>query len=121
MSSPIEPITRLLRGAQSRFRRARPGSVLILVVAVLVLLALIGTAALSTNTTDRYATQQNTNNTEIDLLVEGVKNMAKAVIVGDLYNTAVQPPVYRPGDGITGSTYDHWDMPLVINPFTDTD
>src|SRR3954454_13179143 len=98
-----------------KFADSRRGSILILVVALLVLMALIGTAALTTNTIDRYATLQNTSNTEVDLLVEGVKNMAKAVIVGDLYDYTTTPAAYRPVPGPT-STYDHWDMPLMIDP-----
>src|SRR4051812_44405325 len=88
MSSPVRPVARILARTQARFRNrfrnARPGSVLILVVALLVLMALIGTAALTTNAIDRYGAQQNNVNTQIDLLVEGVKNMTKSVIVGDL-------------------------------------
>src|SRR5580765_6041543 len=104
MSSPTRPIVRLFARAQARFRNARPGSVLILVVALLVLMALIGTAALSTNTIDRYATQQNNFNTQVDLLVEGVKNMAKATIVGDIKDSSTTPPRYRPASGLA-STY----------------
>ena len=44
---------RLLEAAQRRFSRARPGSVLVMVVALLVMLALIGTAAMSTARIDR--------------------------------------------------------------------
>lgn len=55
-----------------RVRAARPGSVLILVVALLVLMALIGTAFISTSQTDRYASNQNQYNTQVDMLVDGV-------------------------------------------------
>src|SRR5437773_1125228 len=112
MPSPIPTVARLISSA-----RGRRGSIIILVVALLVLMALIGTAALSTNTIDRYATQQHTNNTEIDLLVEGVKNMAKAVLVSDVHDISVSPPAFRPLESPT-STYDHWDMPLLINPLS---
>src|SRR3954468_8362453 len=111
MSSPVRSVRRILNAAQARFRNARPGSVLILVVALLVLMALIGTAALTTNTIDRYATQQNTINTEVDLLVEGVKNMAKGVVVGDLFDNAATPPEFRPA-ARANSTYEDADMPL---------
>src|SRR5262245_40906837 len=71
-------------GVQRRFQNARPGSVLILVVALLVLMALIGTAWLSTAQIDRYATRQNTFNTQIELLVDGVVNNDKAAQSQDL-------------------------------------
>ena len=61
--------------------RARPGSVLILVVAVLVLLALIATAWLTTVRIDRQAVARNADNTEFDLLVDGVVNAESAAIV----------------------------------------
>jgi Tfp pilus assembly protein PilX len=46
----------------------RRGSVLILCVVLIVVLALIGTAMLSRARMDRGTTVQNTNNTEVDLL-----------------------------------------------------
>ena len=54
MTRPTKTFHRLLEKVQKRFVRARPGSVLILVVALLVLMALIGTAFLSTTNYDRY-------------------------------------------------------------------
>ena len=45
--------TRLLQRLQRRWRAARPGSVLILVIALLVLMALMGTAYISTTRIDR--------------------------------------------------------------------
>ncbi len=117
MSSPVPAVASLIRRLRAVTRGERRGSILILVIAVLVMLVIIGTAALSTNTIDRYATQQNNFNTEIDLLVEGVKKMAESVIVGDLYDSAVANPAnrYRPGAGVA-VTYDHWDMPLMFDP-----
>src|SRR5580693_8633450 len=97
----------LLRKIDRRFQLTRPGSVLILVVALLVLMALIGTAFLSTQRSDRYNVVQNTNNTEIDLLLEGVKNMAKATIVGSLNDPSLPFP-YRPANS---SIAKNWDMP----------
>ncbi|MGH7176924.1 MAG: hypothetical protein ACREJC_06065, partial [Tepidisphaeraceae bacterium] len=70
----------------------RRGSVLILCVALLVLIALIGTAWMSTVRTDLFASQQHTANTQIDLLVEGVKNMSKAVIAGSLFDNGATAP-----------------------------
>ncbi len=81
---------RTLNRLQGRFRRARPGSVLIMVVALLVLMALIGTAYISTARIDRYSAQQNTFNTEIDLLVQGVINMVDGVLIQDLYKATGQ-------------------------------
>src|SRR5687768_16007937 len=80
---------RWLAGVQQRFVRARSGSVLILVVALLVILALIGTAWMVTTRNDRYTTVQNTANTQIDLLVEGVVALVEAEILSDLF--AVEP------------------------------
>ena len=53
MSSPHHALRRASARVQARFRKARPGSILILVVALLVLMALIGTAWLSTARIDR--------------------------------------------------------------------
>src|SRR5436190_8314623 len=83
--SKISKISRLLHPAQRGFRAARPGSVLILVVALLVLLALIGTAWMSSVRIERFASAQNIANVQIDLLVEGVKNIAQSVLVQDLF------------------------------------
>src|SRR5258707_15506908 len=85
MRKAFSKILRLLNPAQRRFRAARPGSVLILVVALLVLLALIGTAWMSSVRIERYASNQNIQNTEIDMLVDGVKNIAVATAVDALY------------------------------------
>src|SRR6266550_3594495 len=77
-----------------RFRRSRPGSVLIMVVALLVLLALIGTAWISTVRIDRFASAQHTVNTEVDMLVEGVKELAYSQIAGGLYDgNNFRPPL----------------------------
>jgi hypothetical protein len=104
-------IIRLLDRLQERFRRARAGSVLILVVALLVLMALLGTAFISTARIDRYGAAQNAANTEIDLLVEGVKNMVTGAILDDRRDAAGN---YRPpGQAIGTTTYEHSDSPLV--------
>jgi hypothetical protein len=82
-------------------RRAPRGSVLILVVSLLVLMALIGTAWISTTRVDRANTFQNTHNTQVDLLIEGVANTVKARLIDDLFNQGV----YRQA----GGKYDHSD------------
>ncbi|MDB5323882.1 MAG: Helix-hairpin-helix motif containing protein [Phycisphaerales bacterium] len=98
---------RLLDAAQRRFRRARPGSVLVMVVALLVMLALIGTAAMSTARLDRMSAVQHTKNTQLDILADGVKNMAISVVTSDLFNNN---GIYR--DVVTDqSTYDQFDYP----------
>lgn len=71
----------LLGAAQRRFRRSRSGSVLILVVALLVLLALIGTAFITTAGNERDAAVQHIYTTQIELLVQAVKDLAVTQIV----------------------------------------
>jgi hypothetical protein len=78
-------VNRVLDAVQRRFRRARPGSVLIMVVSLLVLLALIGTAAISTARLDRADSRQNMANVQVDILAEGVKQMVLGQLVNDLF------------------------------------
>jgi DNA uptake protein ComE-like DNA-binding protein len=75
----------MLERIERRFRRSRPGSVLILVVALLVLLALLGTAYINTAQTDRYSSAQNSFNTEIDLLVQGVEDITIGAVDSALF------------------------------------
>jgi hypothetical protein len=117
-------VVSVLNRVQRRLTAARPGSVLILVVVLVVLLALMGTALLSTTRGDRYVSSQNTANTQIDLLVEGVVQLVKSAIAGDLTgvpNTGVNTTArtYRAAwdSGTVASSqqyinaYNHWDMP----------
>src|SRR3954468_24368933 len=83
MKRPLKLIARLLEAAQRRYRRARPGSVLIMVVSLLVLLALIGTAAMSTSRLDRTSSLQNVKDVQVELLAEGVKQMVLGVLTKD--------------------------------------
>ena len=76
----------------------RHGSVLIMVVALLVLIALIATAMLSTTRNDRYASVQHQQNVQIDMLVEGAKQIALSKILDDTYGIANSRQLYRPGD-----------------------
>lgn len=101
------PIRRLLSTAQHRFVRSRPGSVLILVVALLVLMALIGTAYMSMAQSDRASAAQHTSNTEIDLLLEGVINLVKGTTVSELFANGQ----FRPG-----STYTY-PIPTTASPY----
>ncbi|QOV91769.1 ComEA family DNA-binding protein [Humisphaera borealis] len=105
--SPAEPrpmMTRLrsafglLNAAHRRFRRARSGSVLILVIALLVLLALIGTAFITTTGNDRDAATQHKYNTQIEMLVQGVKDLMINAIVTKVAPTdlATGKATYRP-------------------------
>ncbi len=70
-----------------RVGRERSGSVIIMVVSLLVLMALIGTAYLATTRLDRTSTAQNTANTQLDLFVEGVKNMTAAALGDSLFGS----------------------------------
>src|SRR5687768_12688190 len=93
-----------------RLRTARPGSVLILVVALLVLMALIGTAWLSTARVDRYGAQQNANNTQVELLLQAAISLAQAAIVDDLFAEGR----YRPSEGPGIDDYEHHDYPGAV-------
>jgi hypothetical protein len=99
------------RRLANRLRNARPGSVLILVVALLVLMALIGTAWLTTAREDRYGSQQNTYNTQVDLLVKAVINLAQSAISDDLFGG----DGYRATPGNLATDYEHYDT-LTIEP-----
>lgn len=87
---------------QQRFCRARSGSVLILVVALLVILALIGTAWMTSARNDRYSSSQNIANTQIDLLVEGAIALVEGVLADDLFSSG--------GYRLSGTgEYENWD------------
>src|ERR1044072_3701564 len=85
---------------------SRPGSVLILVVALLVLMALIGTAYISTARIDRYNSTQNTKNTQADLIVDAVRDMIVGRIRDDLYVGTDYRPAADP-------LYAHWDSTVI--------
>ncbi|HEX8914936.1 MAG TPA: carbohydrate-binding protein [Humisphaera sp.] len=87
---------RLTDAARRRFRRARPGSVLILVVALLVLMALIGTALITTTGTDRSSSAQGGHNTQVDLLVQAAKDMVAAAVVKDIASSNGTVTSFRP-------------------------
>ena len=110
-----------LNRINQKFRQMRAGSVLILVIALLVLMAIIGTTFLSSSRVDRYTTVQNTDNTEIALLVEGVKNMAKATIVGALFDPSQTNTTFQPGNGTLAFTspFHNWTIPELYHQFTD--
>jgi hypothetical protein len=99
---------KLLKIIEKRLRSNRPGSVLILVVALLVLMALMGTVFLSTSRVDRLTTVQHVTNTQADLLLDGVKNMAVATIVGSLNDPSLPFP-YRPANSSIAKNWDGYD------------
>ncbi|MDP9172933.1 MAG: helix-hairpin-helix domain-containing protein [Planctomycetota bacterium] len=69
---------------QSRFRRARPGSVLILVIVLLLLLAILGTSYLSTTHNDRISSIQNQVISQVDLLGQGMESVVSGILIDDL-------------------------------------
>jgi hypothetical protein len=106
MKKSNHPARNFLDLAQRRFRRARPGSVLILVVALLILMAIIGTAYMSMAQADRSTAVIHSNNTEVDLLVDGVVNLVKGTIVSDLFAQNSYRPSDRYNSGEAG-TYNY--------------
>jgi len=110
MKRSLKIMSRLFDAMQRRFKRARPGSVLIMVVSLLVLLALIGTAAMSTARMDRASSAQNVDNTQIDMLAEGVKQMVLSQLVSDLYDYSDTTssdsfkPYFNQIDSVVGDT-----------------
>src|SRR5687768_2555565 len=84
MKTSHKTIRRLFDRLDRRLKKSRPASVLILVVALLVLMALIGTAFITTSGTDRFSAAQHAVNTEIDMLAEGVIGMCEGALLSDL-------------------------------------
>jgi len=92
-----------------RQQQARRGAILILVIVLLVLMAMMGIAYMATARVDRVGASQNVVNTQIDLLVEGARNMAQGLIVNDLFGDG---GAYRPPSvNRTLGGYQHWDAP----------
>ena len=85
------------------------------------LLALIGTAMISTAGVDRYASVQHTFNTQVDLLVEGMKEVAEGYIRGSQYQTSVNGTgtitMFRPADTevAANSTYEKYDWLDIVD------
>ena len=65
---------------------------LILVVVLLVLMAILGTAYLVTAKNDMVASKLYEHNVQIDMLVQGVENMAMGAITDSSYQTVPIPP-----------------------------
>jgi Helix-hairpin-helix motif len=100
ITKPLSLLRKVANYPQRRFTASRPGSVLILVIALLVLLALIGTAYISTTRVERYTSHQNEANTQIDLLMDGLVNMIEGAVVSDL--TDQSSGNYRSPQTLTG-------------------
>src|SRR5687767_8525352 len=124
MSKFIQRFAKPSRAARRLVSGRRRGSVLILCVVLIVVLALMGTAMLSGTRIDRYTTQQHSYNTQIELLVEGAKQVAKSELARDLYDTTTATLVYRPvrdqsnpaGTGTLANQYDHYDALHIPDP-----
>lgn len=88
----------------------RRGSVLVLVVVLLTLIALMGTAYLITTRTDRASSQQNTINTQVDLITDGVQQMVVSSIVRDITNGNANFALgYRSTVFVGGTPYQPYD------------
>jgi DNA uptake protein ComE-like DNA-binding protein len=81
-------LERLFSAIQRRLPRQRRGSVLILVVVLLVLMALMGTAFMSTTRNDVTSAGSNAVNTQVDLIADGAARAAIANIVNGVFNPA---------------------------------
>jgi hypothetical protein len=81
------------RPTPHRTPRRKSGSIMIMVVALLVLMALIGTAYIATARLDRGSASQNADNVQIDLLLQSVLNLCKTSVSSDLFDASQN---YRP-------------------------
>lgn len=85
----------------------RRASVLIMVIAVLVLMALIGTAYVSVARIDRQAAATGTGNTQMSLLTSGVAQQVDALIsqgvLVSMVNAGGEYEYYRPAVDISGN------------------
>ena len=96
-----------------------------MVVALLVLMALIGTAYISTARYDRGSAMQNSDNVQIDLLVDAVRTLCKTAVTGDLFdgNGNYRPLPRDPYDttnttippGFVRDTYFHYDITSTLD------
>ncbi|MGA2442060.1 MAG: hypothetical protein ABSH08_13985, partial [Tepidisphaeraceae bacterium] len=81
------PPRHFLARIDARFRRANPGSVLIIVIVLLLLLAILGAAYISTTRSARVASAQNVLNSDVDTMLSGISKICEGVIVDDLNDT----------------------------------
>ena len=96
-----------------RRRFLRRGTIMIMVVALLVLLALMGTAWIASVSTDRGTSRSNTHNTQADLNAEALADMVKARVgLSDLMGvTASGNTIFRPRAG-SATPYVPWTCPV---------
>ena len=83
----------------------RRGYALILAVMLLVLMALVGIAFLTTTRNDRYASHQHTASAQADLLLDGVVTLVETALVDDLFDGTTDAAAFRR----PGMTYEHVD------------
>jgi hypothetical protein len=112
MTRLIHRLNRMLNRANARFRNARPGSILILVIALLVLMALIGTAFISTARIERYSATQNTYNTQVDLLIQGVLGQADGPLVRKVQGSTGNFRQAVSSTVSAGDQYNPWESPI---------
>ena len=82
-----------MRPNQHSFASNPRGTVLILTIVLLVLLALIGTAYITTTGNDRVTAQQHADNTQIELLLAGAQAIVSDAIVSDRFGPTNTFPV----------------------------
>jgi hypothetical protein len=117
----MTPATLSAEPAQKSRTLARQGSVLVLVVALLVLMAMMGTAFLATARNDRYQSAQNVTHTQADLLVDGMMNQTVSILVADLFSPdrKYRPPERQGYEHYTSPDVDLFladRIPVVLNP-----
>src|SRR5690606_38789531 len=97
-----------------RLSRHRSGAVLILVIVLLVLLAVMGITYMATARTDRASASQNIGNTQAEILVSGMLNLAQSSITGDLFSESNDYRAAKPKAwSASTSRYAHLDHPGV--------
>lgn len=103
-----------MRDHPDSFEPRRRGTVLILTLVLLALLALIGTAYITTTGNDRVTTQQHADNTQIDLLLEGARALVTNAIVEDRVGGTYTFPVN--GGGLIDRVILASRQPWVLDP-----
>lgn len=93
--SPLRPVA----------SQQRRGSVLVMVIAILVLMALIGTAYVSVARIDRQAAATGSANTQMNLLTSAVSQQVDSFILNGLFGTptGATAPFYRPASDSAGN------------------
>src|SRR5262245_27190776 len=133
MPSTLQPVVKFFKRIQRRLEGGRPGSVLILTVVMVVLLALLGTALLTTTRNDRWVSTQNATNTQLDMLFEMAKTAVQADMLSDIrgssgdlrpsYNTSAdttQVTPQAPGQPLPPQRQYTFDGPLLLQDAADS-